>query len=757
MENEAKARDSSVIALLGPTNTGKTFRAIERMLEHDSGAIGLPLRLLAREVYDKVSMRCGESQTALITGEEKRIPRAPRYFVSTVEAMPLEREVDFVAIDEVQLAAHRERGRVFTSRVLGARGRKETWLMGAETMRSAVAELVPGVRFEKSPRLSSLRSAGASSLSALPKRSALVAFSESRVFELAAKLRDKRGGAAIVMGALSPRARNAQVALYQSGEVDYLVATDAIGMGLNLDVDHVAFADLVKFDGREERELTTAELAQIAGRAGRYTRDGTFGTLGPLRALSEGVVRAIEEHRFPSVSALEWRNDALDFSSIDALLGSLRARPTSKRLRAAEIGEDAQALQTLLRQEEIVRRAGSAREIELLWSVCSVPDYKKLLVDDHAALLTRLFLELTSARERVDGERIERELEALAKPTTDLDVLMGRVADVRLRSYVVHQPGWVREADRLREIARATEDTLSDALHTALVARFVNRAAKRSSRGAVPPAKDSSPFAALAKLLVDDGPRERSPAELVSEIVDAPHDALSIDARGVVSFEGKPVGKLTRGRDLASPDAAVTLDIDGGSRLRVSRRLVAFARDLVVDLVGEWPRDLSAGGRGLVHLLTQSLGTVLARDASVQLEALEQADRRALARSGILLGRTVVYDPKSLKSPAMMKRLALAGVALEPGAPSLPDGRAPSIAVRAGHDAKLLAAVGYLVVGPRAVRADLLERLSGRLARSTEPWPHDRVASTLGCKIAEATLVVAALDGSVETPIAPPR
>ncbi|MEZ4382829.1 MAG: helicase-related protein [Nannocystaceae bacterium] len=313
-----------VTALLGPTNTGKTHRAIERMLDHRTGMIGLPLRLLAREVYDRVSARVGEGTVALVTGEEKRVPARPRYWVCTVESMPVDRPVDFLAVDEIQLAAHRQRGHVFTDRLLRARGRVETWVLGAWTIAPLLRELLPDARIDSRPRFSELRHVGESKLSSLPPRTAVVAFTAERVYELAERLRRRRGGAAVVLGALSPRTRNAQVAMYQAGEVDYLVATDAIGMGLNMDVDHVAFAGLDKFDGREHRPLERDELAQIAGRAGRFQRDGTFGTIEEVGPLPPPVAAAIERHSFAPLPRLVWRSADLDFRSIDALIASLR-------------------------------------------------------------------------------------------------------------------------------------------------------------------------------------------------------------------------------------------------------------------------------------------------------------------------------------------------------------------------------------------------------------------------------------------------
>jgi ATP-dependent RNA helicase SUPV3L1/SUV3 len=369
---------SPLRALLGPTNTGKTHRAIERMLEHETGMIGLPLRLLAREVYDRVAARVGQAAVALVTGEERRIPPRPRYWVCTVESMPVQHTVDFLAVDEVQLATHRQRGHVFTDRLLHARGARETWFLGSGTMRSLMARLCPTAVIESRPRLSALGDGGSVSLRTLPSRAVLVAFSATRVYELAERLRAKRGGAAVVIGALSPRARNAQVALFQSGEVDTLVATDAIGMGLNLDIDHVVFADLRKFDGRTPRALEDAELAQIAGRAGRHHRDGRFATLEPLPPLSPATVRALEQHRFPDDERVFWRNHDLAFSSVEALTASLRQRPFAPWLTPAIDAEDARALSALSRTEEVAALARGSERVRLLWEVCQIPDFRQL-------------------------------------------------------------------------------------------------------------------------------------------------------------------------------------------------------------------------------------------------------------------------------------------------------------------------------------------------------------------------------------------
>jgi ATP-dependent RNA helicase SUPV3L1/SUV3 len=514
---------SAITALLGPTNTGKTHRAVERMLEHATGMIGLPLRLLAREIYDRISARIGEGRVALVTGEEQRIPPRPAYWVATVEAMPVDRNVEFVAIDEVQLAAHEQRGHVFTSRILRARGTKETWLMGAGTMRPILRELVPTARQVEHPRLSRLTYAGSTPLARVPPRSAVVAFSMPHVYEMAERLRARKGGAAVVLGALSPRTRNAQVAMFQAGEVDWLVATDAIGMGLNLDVEHVAFAALRKFDGRDVRDVDEAELAQIAGRAGRWVQDGTFGAITPL-ALPDGVAHAIESHHFAPVRRVRWRSDDLSFDSLAALRDSLHAPSPRKVLAPVREAEDSAALDQLGLRAEVVRAARGEDAVRLLWDVCTVPDFRKLLLEVHVDFLERLFLEL-ARRGRLSDDWIAAPLRELESTDGDIDTLVARIASVRTWTYVANRSTWLDSPREWQEKTRALEDRLSDALHERLVMRFVDSkkgaakvqararprggaAAARGDDGLEPPVvAPDHPFAKLAALRVAVAPR----------------------------------------------------------------------------------------------------------------------------------------------------------------------------------------------------------------------------------------------------------
>jgi ATP-dependent RNA helicase SUPV3L1/SUV3 len=763
---------SSISAILGPTNTGKTHRAVERMLEHQTGMIGLPLRLLAREVYDRVTTRIGERDVALVTGEEKRIPPRPRYWVCTVEAMPLGRDVDFVAVDEIQLASHPERGHVFTDRLLHVRGARETWFLGSETARLLVERLVPTARFKSHPRLSRLTSAGRTSLSSLPPRSAVVAFSATRVYELAARLREHKGGAAVVLGALSPRARNAQVALYQAGEVDYVVATDAIGMGLNLDVHHVAFADLKKFDGRETRPLEPAELAQIAGRAGRYLTHGTFGTLSPLEPLSETTSRAIETHRFATQTQAWWRSSELDYSSIDALLESLRQRPKVGYLKLIERADDQAALAALARREGVRARAGTRDTIELLWNVCRVPDFRGLLLDAHIELLAEVFLQLTGPDERLDASWLDSHVKRFSRLEGDIDTLLMRMAGIRTFTYMAHQKGWMSDAELWQERTKATEDALSDALHRQLVARFVNgnRTVTRSVRprsGAPrayaepePGAGVESPFAKLAALRDLLVRRDGRPPDAGQEgeeswleaLIDAAHGRFRMDERGTIYDGEVPIGRLRKGKDWLCPEVTITLDdLGSGVSSRVQRRLVAWTRDLVADMLAPLRHEsldaLSPVARGLVYQLERSLGTVTDAPARAAASTLTRQDRRLLHRTGLRISRVVAYLPALLSRDAVVSRVAL-WRAFHGSAPDVP--ASASFAIGPGVDRAACTAVGYPVLGPRAVRADVVARLAAILRdeqqRSAEPFTLPAsVAECMECSNEELPAVVRAL------------
>jgi superfamily II DNA/RNA helicase len=464
-----------ITAVLGPTNTGKTHFAIERMLGHSSGMIGLPLRLLAREVYEKIAAAKGAHAVALITGEEKIVPKSPTHWVATVESMPLDISTEFLAIDEIQLAADAERGHVFTDRLLHARGRSETVFLGSDTMRPLIQKLVPGVQFIARPRFSDLAYTGPRKLTRLPRRSAIVAFSADAVYSIAELVRRQRGGAAVVMGALSPRTRNAQVALYQSGDVDFMVATDAIGMGLNMDIDHVAFAATEKFDGAVRRPLRPQELAQIAGRAGRHMNDGTFGVTADAEAFDGETVEAIENHRFDPVRVAQWRNPDLNFVSIAALDQSLDALPPTRGLTRTRAADDQLVLRALAELEEIKSKAQGPAAVKQLWEACQIPDFRKVSIEEHARLVGNIYEHLMSHDGVLPDEWIDGHVSRLDQTEGDIDVIAQRIAHIRTWTYVSNRPGWLKDNAHWQERTRAIEDKLSDALHERLTQRFVDR------------------------------------------------------------------------------------------------------------------------------------------------------------------------------------------------------------------------------------------------------------------------------------------
>jgi ATP-dependent RNA helicase SUPV3L1/SUV3 len=745
---QASQPHSRLVALLGPTNTGKTHRAIQRMLEHPSGMLGLPLRLLAREIYDRLTRELGEQQVALITGEEKRAGRRARYWICTVEAMPMSQEVDFLAVDEIQLAAHPRRGHVFTDRLLHARGRVETWFLGAGTMRPVLSALLPTASIETQPRLSQLEARGQSTLGGLPARSAIVAFSVPEVYALAERVRQRRGGAAVVLGAFSPRARNAQVALYESREVDYLVATDAIGMGLNLGIRHVAFASVRKFDGRDERPLLPAELAQVAGRAGRHLENGSFGTLAPLAALPAGLQRNIAEHRFESVQQLAWRNSNLSLASVGELLESLYEPPGkgyARRdpLRRLAPASDLEALERLSQDTEVKARARGAANVELLWQACQIPNYQRWLPELHAELVKQVFLQLSGSRAELDGEWLAAALRPLNDVAGDIDALTARIGSLRTWSYLAQQ-AWTRDVPHWVGRTREIEDRLSDALHDRLVERFVAR--KRQSLHFTLPAHagaqaasgldvSSHPFQALVGLREQllDAPALPSLERWVEDLAAAPHERFEFDAGGNVfdaagaslgrDGEAARLGRLTRGAGLLRPEIKLALDgLSAGQQLRLSRRLLAWSRDLVQEITGplrdEPTPPWSAAARGLCYELEQSLGSLPLRKALVRLDELSDADRSALSRRGIRIGREVVLLRDSFRPRQRWIRQALARAFAPRDLSALPPLQdALSFATPASIDAEWLEWLGFVVLGPRVVRADILDRVSTRARR----------------------------------------
>ncbi|HMN50710.1 MAG TPA: helicase-related protein [Xanthobacteraceae bacterium] len=757
-------RVHNVTAVLGPTNTGKTHLAIDRMLAHSSGLIGLPLRLLAREVYQRCVARAGAENVALITGEERIKPPNPRYWVSTVEAMPDDLDVAFVAIDEVQLASDFERGHLFTDRILNRRGREETWLLGAATMRGILGKVLPGLDVVQRPRLSMLTHAGDKKITRLPRRSAVVAFSADEVYAIAELIRRQSGGAAVVLGALSPRTRNAQVALFQAGDVDYLVATDAIGMGLNLDVDHVAFNSDRKFDGFQFRQLSAAEMAQIAGRAGRAQRDGTFGTTGKCAPFAPELIERLETHTFEPVKMLQWRNAALDFSSLRALDASLAEIPQQEGLTRAPLAGDVMVLERAARDPEIADMAQSKDAIRRLWSVCQIPDYRKVAPAAHSELVFTLYGFLMREG-TIPADWIAEQVALADRPEGDIDTLSNRIAQVRTWTFVANRPDWLREPEHWQGVTRAVEDRLSDALHERLAQRFVDRRtsvlmrrlrentrleAEINQSGEViveghmigrlqgfefaPDASGGGPDAkalrAAAQKALAGAIEQRA-----SEIDAASDDSIILANDGVLRWKGEPVAKLAAGDTALNPRVQLIADehLTGPARDKVAARLERWLAAHIEKLLGPLnaltkAEDVTGMARGVAFQLVEALGVLDRTNVADEVKGLDQEARGALRKYGMRFGAYHIYIPALLK-PAP-RQLALLLWALKHGGlsqkgmselPALAASGRTSIPNDREIQKSLYRAAGYRVSGTRSVRVDILERLAD-LIRPAIAW-----------------------------------
>ncbi|MGX1743909.1 helicase-related protein [Bosea sp. NPDC055353] len=749
------ARANSVTAVLGPTNTGKTHLAIERMVAHPTGMIGLPLRLLAREVYQRVVDKVGPEAVALVTGEEKIKPERPRFWVCTVEAMPRDLAVDFVAIDEIQLASDLDRGHVFTDRLLNRRGRAETMLIGAATMRPLIEQLMPGVNVVTRPRLSQITFAGDRKITRLPPRSAIVAFSVEEVYAIAELIRRQKGGAAVVLGALSPRTRNAQVEIYQSGDVDYLVATDAIGMGLNLDVNHIAFAADKKFDGHHYRKLHPAEFGQIAGRAGRHLRDGTFGTSGRCPPFEAELVEAIENHRFEPIRQMQWRNSDLDLRSIAGLLDTLNLQPSEQGLTRALIAEDMSTLEILAKDPDIARLAQGRAAVERLWEVCGLPDYRKISPMQHADLATTLYLRLMR-HGRLDADWYAAQLAALDRMDGEIDTLSARIAQVRTWTFVANRPDWLPDPEHWQGMARLVEDKLSDALHERLAHRFVDRRTSVLMRRLRENAMLEAEVTATGDVLVEGqhvgmlqgfrftaDPKAGGPEvkalnlaamkALGSEIearaarvVLAGDDAFLLSHDGLVRWTGEPVARLTAGEKVLEPRLRLLVEehLTGPAREQVEGRLNLWLKNHVTRLLGavqilEAAENVTGIARGIAYQAAEALGVLERAKVGDEMKALDQEGRAALRQLGIRFGAFHIYMPALLK-PAP-RALAAQLWALKHGGPEtaglddiahLAASGRTSFPVDKAVPKGLYRAAGYRVCGERAVRVDILERLA---------------------------------------------
>ena len=743
-----------IVAVLGPTNTGKTHYAIERMLAHRSGIIGLPLRLLAREVYDRIVAIRGPSFVALVTGEERIVPDRTQYWVCTVEAMPEGIGVDFLAVDEIQLCADPERGHVFTDRLLRARGLHETLFMGSDTMRNAIAALGPKAHFNRRERFSELTYTGSKKISRMPPRAAIVGFSVDNVYAIAELLKRQKGGAAVVMGALSPRTRNAQVEMYQNGEVDYLVATDAIGMGLNLDITHVAFSGLRKFDGRRMRQLQPNELAQIAGRAGRYMTSGTFGVTGEAPPLQDDVVKAITAHNFTPLKKLQWRNTSLQFGSISHLVASLEVAAEDEWLVRAREADDLMTLKTLAEVAEVSARASDGESVRLLWDVCRIPDFRGISHQEHAQLLERIFGYLHELG-RVPDDWLARQINRIDRTDGDIDTLSKRLAYIRTWTYVAQRNGWCSDESHWRDATRAVEDRLSDALHTALTQRFVDRRTSvllrrlKQKEGLVAKVNDKGEvtvedqfvgriegfrFHQDATATGDEAKTVRSAAIQALQpefhlradrFYNAPDTEMDFTEQGGLMWGEHAIGKLVAGDDAMKPRAQAFVDDEAGPDVaeKVQRRLQHFIDRKVAALfepLMNIQRDETLTGlaRGFGFRMVENFGVVDRRDAADDVKALDQDARSVLRKHGVRFGQFTVFMPLLLKPAQTRLRLVLWSLAnnLDEFPESPPPGLV-TIPTAKGTPANHALMAGYKQAGERSIRIDMLERLADMLRK----------------------------------------
>ena len=746
------APNNRIVAVLGPTNTGKTHYAIERMLAHRSGVIGLPLRLLAREVYDKIVALRGPSVVALVTGEERIVPDRAKYWVCTVEAMPEGMGCDFLAVDEIQLCADPERGHIFTDRLLRARGLHETLFLGAETMRKAIAALVPTADFLYRDRFSELSYSGQKKISRMPARSAIVSFSVDNVYGIAELLRRQKGGAAVVMGALSPRTRNAQVEMYQNGDVDYLVATDAIGMGLNLDVNHVAFSATSKFDGNRMRPLMANELAQIAGRAGRHMNNGTFGVTGEAGPLHDEVLEAITENRFQPLSKLYWRNSKLQFGTTKALIASLETHTDNDWLTRVRESDDLGALKTLVEDVEVQARASDGASVTLLWDVCRIPDFRGISGREHADLLSVIYNYLHE-KGQIPQVWLARQINRIDNTQGDIDALSKRLAYIRTWTYVAQRKDWVDDHSHWRDATRAVEDRLSDALHIALTQRFVDRRTSilmrrlKQKESLVADVNKDGEVTVEEQFVgrlegfrfqqdVSGSPDEAKTLRSASlqaltpefhlradRMYNAPDTEFDFTEQGGLMWGTSAVGKLIPGPDALKPHVQAFVDVEAGPEVteKVTRRLQHFIDRKVSTLFEpllNMQRDetLTGMARGFAFQMIEGLGLLDRADVGEDVKSLDQESRSALRKHGIRFGQFTVFMPLLLKPAPTRLRLLLWSLASglqefpeapPPGLVTVPtDDKAPE-----GYHLKS----GYRAAGERALRVDMAERLADML------------------------------------------
>ena len=683
-----------IVALLGPTNTGKTHVAIEKMLEFDSGIFGLPLRLLAREVFDKCVEKVGPEKVALITGEEKIIPSSADYFICTVESMPKNKEVDFVAIDEIQMCADRERGHVFTERLLQARGQKLTMFLGSQVMAGIINDLIHGVEFQKKERFSKLSYVGYKKVSKLDGKVAIIAFSIEEVYAIAELVRRQKGGAAVIMGSLSPKTRNSQVGLYQSGDVDYLIATDAIGMGLNMDINEIYFSNLKKFDGKKTRRLNLIEMSQVAGRAGRFKNDGGFGTTGDCENLNSDEIENIEKHKLPETKMIYWRNSKLNFESPDKLISSLEQKPSKKNLLRTNDSLDESVLRHFLKKG--ANNILYHRNLELLWECCQIPDFEKKAYGQHISIIDKVFQFLSTRKKKIPSVFMKEQLNGLEKDHGNVDLLSHRLSNVRTWSYVANKKNWVENSDYWVQLTKNIEDKLSDKLHDELTKSFIDKKISILSRSLKQDLVLNTEINEENKIHIDGqliGELKglKFLVELTSKTLDSDiksikkaarrgvkeelnkrvnkiieNQKIKVDASSKIIWKNNPIGRLKKGHDYLSPEIEIIADesIELETKLKLEGFLKKWLNDYIKEILGDLTgltkqKIENQYLRALVFQLYEKNGVIKRSEIDNIIKLIPSVERKKLWGMGIKIGRYHIYLPKMLKPKAVEFRVSL--------------------------------------------------------------------------------------------------
>ena len=683
-----------IVALLGPTNTGKTYVAIEKMLEFKSGIFGLPLRLLAREVYDKCINKVGVEKVALITGEEKIIPSSANYFICTVESMPKDKEVDFIAIDEIQMCADRERGHIFTERLLECRGTKLTMFLGSQVMAKIIGELVSNVEFEKKERYSKLSYSGIKKISRLDRKVAIIAFSIEEVYAIAELVRRQKGGAAVIMGSLSPKTRNSQVGLYQSGDVDYLIATDAIGMGLNMDINEIYFSNLKKFDGKKTRRLNLIEMSQIAGRAGRFKNDGGFGTTGDCENLNSDEIENIEKHNLPETKMIYWRNSNLNFSNPEQLISSLELKPDNKNLIKTNDSLDESVLRYFLKKGN--NNILYHKNLELLWECCQIPDFEKKAYGQHINTVDKVFQFLSTRKKKIPSNFMKEQLKGLEKDHGNVDLLSHRLSNVRTWSYVANKKNWVENSDYWIQLTKNIEDKLSDKLHEELTKSFIDKKISILSRSLKQDLILNTEINEDNKIFIDNqligelkglkflieltsktldtdiksikkAARKGVKEELDKRIDDITENQnIKIDHSCKIIWKGNPIGMLKKGNDYLSPEIDIIADdsIEEETKNKLEKFLKGWLKEYINEVLGDLinltnKKVENQYLRALVFQLYENNGVIKRDEIENIVKLIPAVERKKLWGMGIKIGRYHVYLPKMLKPKAVEFRISL--------------------------------------------------------------------------------------------------